>query len=74
MPSFDAAWAQQAYHDLALASPFTAPDGIELITRMADIVALNRHPALRATDGAHFNLGGKRPLIPLDLDGPEHTR
>ena len=22
----------------------------------------------------HFNLGGKRPLIPLDLDGAEHTR
>ena len=33
-----------------------------------------RHPAVRATDGVHFNLGGKRPLIPLDLDGDAHRR
>ena len=35
---------QQAYHDLALASPFTAPDGMPLVTRMAELIALNRHP------------------------------
>jgi cytochrome P450 len=74
MDSFDAACPQQAYHELALASPFTAPDGMPLVTRMAELVALNRHPAVHATDGVHFNLGGKRPLIPLDLDGAEHTR
>ena len=74
MTSFDPACPQQAYHDLAMASPFTAPDGMPLVTRMVELVALNRHPAVHATDGVHFNLGGKRPLIPLDLDGPEHTR
>ena len=74
MESFDAACPQQAYHDLALASPFTGPDGMPHITRMAEVIALNRHPAVHQTDGVHFNLGGKRPLIPLDLDGPEHTR
>ena len=74
MDSFDAACPQQAYRDLALASPFTAPDGMPVVTRMAELVALNRHPSVHATDGVHFNLGGKRPLIPLDLDGAEHTR
>jgi cytochrome P450 len=74
MESFDPACPQQAYHDLALASPFTAPDGMPVVTRMAELIALNRHPAVHATDGVHFNLGGKRPLIPLDLDGAEHTR
>jgi cytochrome P450 len=74
MDSFDSACPQQAYHDLALASPFTAPDGMPLITRMAELVAFNRHPSVHATDGVHFNLGGRRPLIPLDLDGAEHTR
>ena len=74
MDSFDAACPQRAYHDLALASPFTAPDGMPLVTRMAELIALNRHPAVHQTDGVHFNLGGKRPLIPLDLDGAEHTR
>jgi cytochrome P450 len=74
MDSFDSACPQQAYHDLALAAPFTAPDGMPLITRMAELVAVNRHPAVHATDGVHFNLGGKRPLIPLDLDGQEHAR
>jgi hypothetical protein len=61
MESFDAACPQQAYHDLALASPFTAPDGMPHITRIAELIALNRHPAVHATDGVHFNLGGKRP-------------
>ena len=70
MESFDAACPQRAYHDLALASPFTAPDGMPLVTRMAELIALNRHPAVHQTDGVHFNLGGKRPLIPLDLEGP----
>jgi cytochrome P450 len=74
MESFDSAAPQQAYHDLALASPYTGPDGVPLITRMDELVALNRHPAVHQTDGVHFNLGGKRPLIPLDLDGPAHTR
>jgi cytochrome P450 len=74
MPSFDAACPQQAYHDLVAASPFESPEGMPIITRMAEVVALNRHPAVHATDGVHFNLGGTRPLIPLDLDGAEHTR
>ena len=74
MDTFDAACPQLAYHELALASPFTAPDGMPLVTRMAELIALNRHPAVHATDGVHFNLGSKRPLIPLDLDGAEHTR
>ena len=74
MDSFDAACPQKAYHDLAVASPFIAPDGMPLVTRRDEIIALNRHPAVHATDGVHFNLGGRRPLIPLDLDGDEHAR
>ena len=34
----------------------------------AELIALNRHPSVHATDGVHFNLGGRRPLIPFDVD------
>jgi cytochrome P450 len=74
MDTFDAVQPQQAYHDLAATSAYVRPDGMPVISKMADVIALNRHPGVQATDGVHFNLGGKRPLIPLDVDGGSHTR
>jgi cytochrome P450 len=44
------------------------------VLRMADVLYLNKHKQVLGT-GAHGNsMGGARPLIPLDLDGPEHTK
>ena len=74
MDTFDAGQPQQAYYDLAATSAYVRPDGMPVISKMADVIALNRHPGVQATDGVHFNLGGKRPLIPLDVDGGPHTR
>src|SRR4029453_11122972 len=45
-----------------------------VIARRDDIRALCRHPAVHTTDGTHFNLGGQRPLIPLDLEGDTHRK
>src|SRR5207237_8956991 len=47
------------------------------VFRMADILAINRHPDIRGEGGLYHPLGtagAARPLIPLDLDGPDHTK
>ena len=42
---------------------------------MADILAVNMHKDVTArSPGAPSSMGGLRPLIPLDLDGDEHTK
>jgi cytochrome P450 len=42
--------------------------------RMADVQAVNKDHRVRGTGAIGNSMGGARPLIPLDLDGPEHTR
>ena len=39
------------------------PDGTLVVAARQNMTEFLRHPAVRATDGVHFNLGGKRPLI-----------
>src|SRR4051794_11603468 len=70
MGSFDEASPQQAYQDLAKC-PFARPEGNKVLGKRADIVEFNRHPAVRANDGVHLQLGASEPLIPLMIDGPE---
>jgi cytochrome P450 len=70
MASFDEVSPQQAMQDLGRC-PFTRPDGVKVLAKRDDIVQFNRHPAVRSTDGVHFNLGSTEPLIPLDVDGAE---
>ena len=41
---------------------------------MQDILEVNTHHDLLGFGGKGPTLGAKRPLIPLDLDGPEHTK
>ena len=48
-----------------------------MISRMADILEINRHPDVLGAGGATAPLGtmgAERPLIPLDLDGPVHLQ
>jgi cytochrome P450 len=69
--SFDAAAPQPAYREVA-SCPFLRADGKKVLGKRADIVQFNRHPAVRSTDGVHFQMGATAPLIPLMLDGAEH--
>ena len=51
------------------------PDGTVTLLRMADIQTVNQHRAVRGNGHSGGGIGAyTRPLIPLDLDGPEHTR
>jgi cytochrome P450 len=70
MGSFDEVAPQQAYQDLGKC-PFTRPSGNKVLAKRADIVQFNRHPAVRANDGVHLQLGAPEPLIPLMIDGDE---
>lgn len=74
LPSWDERQPQQAFYELAGAAEYIRPDGMPVIASRDDILALCRHPAVHTTDGTHFNLGGQRPLIPLDLDGDTHRK
>jgi cytochrome P450 len=50
------------------------PDGSLSVVRLEDVVALCRNPEVPGPGANGPTMGGKRPLPPLDLDGPEHTR
>ncbi|WP_375487985.1 cytochrome P450 [uncultured Mycobacterium sp.] len=45
-----------------------------LISRRDDIVFLNQHPAVLGNGDAGPLMGATQRLIPLDIDGEEHTR
>jgi cytochrome P450 len=50
------------------------PDGSLSVVRLEQVVALCRDPEVPGPGANGPTMGGKRPLPPLDLDGPEHTR
>ncbi|WP_239313853.1 cytochrome P450 [Frankia sp. Cj3] len=70
--SWDERHPQQAFGELAGQDTPSRPDGTLVITRREEMTEFLRHPAVRATDGTHYNMGAQRPLIPLDLDGDAH--
>ncbi len=74
LPSWDERHPQVAFAELAGQSCPVRPDGTLVVAARGEMAEFLRHPAVRATDGVHYNLGGKRPLIPLDLDGDEHRK
>jgi cytochrome P450 len=74
LESWDERHPQAAFAELALHAGFTRPDGVLVIGGREEMAEFLRHPAVRATDGVHNNLGAKRPLIPLDLDGDLHRK
>jgi cytochrome P450 len=65
-----------AYRDLATRAPLLErpDDSVPVVARMADVLRVTQSRDVRSTDGKAFELGGQRPLIPLHLDGQEHTR
>lgn len=49
-------------------------DGSFVVSRHADVVFLNQHPAVLGNGTAGVPMGGDQQLIPLDLDGPDHRK
>lgn len=67
---------QPTYAELSARCPVQKnPDGSVTLLRMADIQSVNKNPATRGNGHSGGGIGAyTRPLIPLDLDGPEHAR
>ncbi|MFC5747940.1 cytochrome P450 [Actinomadura rugatobispora] len=74
LDSWDERRPQAAFTELAGSGCPVRRDGTLVVAARQEVADFLRHPAVRATDGVHFNLGGKRPLIPLDLDGDVHRK
>ena len=66
---------QHYYYRLREQCPFTHnADGSATSLRMADVNAITRSHDVLGNGGRGPSMGGTRPLIPLDLDGPAHTK
>jgi cytochrome P450 len=64
---------QPVYRDLQAGCPVLHRPGQRFtLLKMADILEVNRHPAVRGTGALDGAMGGTHKLIPLDLDGPRH--
>ncbi len=69
-----AAAPQMTYRALRDAAPVVRVGGGAVISRRADIEEVFRHPELFSSDMAAVDLGNVRPLIPLQIDPPRHSR
>src|SRR4051794_22900269 len=49
-------------------------DGVVYLYRHEDIIKVNRHPKVLGTGGRGSAFGAPTPLIPLEVDGPEHAK
>jgi len=66
---------QPYYYQLREQCPFTHnEDGSITALRMADVNTVTRSHDVLGNGGRGPSMGGTRPLIPLDLDGPVHTK
>jgi len=74
LEAWDEAKPQAAFVELARTKNPARADGTLVVAGREELAEFLRHPAVRATDGVHNNLGAERPLIPLDLDGEKHRK
>jgi len=74
LSAWDERHPQRAFAELAGQDAPSRPDGTLVVARREQMAEFLRHPAVRATDGVHYNMGAQRPLIPLDLDGDAHRK
>jgi cytochrome P450 len=70
----DMANPQTVYHDKAANVRAERIDGVVHLYRQADIVAINRHPAVLGTGGRGGSFGHDGKLIPLEIDGNDHKK
>ncbi len=70
-----AANPQPMFKALREASPVMALDGVGVVlTRRAEVDETFRHPELFSSNMSAVDLGNIRPLIPLQIDPPEHKK
>ncbi|MBJ7336395.1 cytochrome P450 [Mycolicibacterium sp.] len=65
---------QKVYYDKAKNVRAERIEGVVHLYRMADIVAINRHPLVTGTGGRGGSFGNAGALIPLEIDGNEHKK
>ena len=65
---------QTVYYDKAKNVRAEHIEGVLHLYRHADITAVNRHPDVLGTGGRGGAMGNDNPLIPLEIDGPEHRK
>jgi cytochrome P450 len=70
----DMAEPQKVYYEKAKNVRAERIEGVVHLYRMADIVAINRHPAVTGTGGRGGSFGNDGALIPLEIDGSEHKK
>jgi cytochrome P450 len=70
----DMATPQTVYYDKANGVRAERIEGVVHLYRMADIVAINRHPTVTGTGGRGGSFGSAGALIPLEIDGAEHKK
>jgi cytochrome P450 len=69
-----AANPQPTYRILREQSPILRMDGHVMLTRWADIDQALRHPETFSSNWSAVDLGNVRPLIPLQIDPPNHVK
>jgi len=70
----DAANPQVVFKALRDGSPVLALEGAVLLSRKADIDETLRHPETFTSNMSAVNLKNVRPLIPLQIDPPDHKK
>src|ERR1700678_4556143 len=65
---------QTVYYDKAANVRAERIEGVVHLYRLADIIAINRHPAVTGTGGRGGSFGNDAALIPLEIDGADHRK
>jgi cytochrome P450 len=69
-----AAAPQASYRMMQEHSPVLRLDGMVMISRHEDVMHALRHPELFSSNMDAINIGNIRPLIPLQIDPPDHVK
>jgi cytochrome P450 len=69
-----AAAPQAAYRAMQEHVPVLRNDGLVMISRHEDVMHALRHPELFSSNMDAIDIGNIRPLIPLQIDPPDHVK
>jgi len=70
----DPASPQAGYRTLREESPVARDGNFVMVARRADIETVFRHPEIFSSNMDAIDLGNVRPLIPLQIDPPDHLK
>ena len=69
-----AAAPQASYRMMQELTPVLRLDGMVMISRHEDVMHALRHPELFSSNMDAIDIGNVRPLIPLQIDPPDHVK